>query len=292
MSTTRVKFLKSLFCNFIIDCRQVLNTHLTSVSFHAKLSTMSRQNRNKLNQLLLGWPKGVIYTSKWMKNQGFSRQLVDRYKKSNWLTPVGIGAYKLANDTVNWEGALYAVQNQLKLNFYPGGKTALQIKGLAHFVPREIKKIFLFGPPGVRLPSWFKAYDWKVEIDYSMTTLFNNDLGLTEESFDSFSIRISSAERAIMEMLYLVPQKQTLNESSLIMENLVGLRPKIVQALLENCNSIKVKRLFMFLAEEHAHQWVSKLDILRFDLGTGKLAIGKGGVYNRKYKITIPNMQG
>ena len=53
-----------------------------------------------------------------------------------------------------------------------------------------------------------------------------------------------------------------------------------------------VVNLFMFLAEEHAHRWVSKLDIPRFDLGSGKLAIGEGGVYNRKYKITIPNMQG
>jgi hypothetical protein len=66
-----------------------------------------------------------------VKNQGFSRQLIDRYKKSNWLTPIGVGAYKLADDTVNWTGALFAVQNQLKLNFHPGGKAALQIKGLA-----------------------------------------------------------------------------------------------------------------------------------------------------------------
>lgn len=253
---------------------------------------MSRQNRGKLNQLLLNWQRGVIYTSKWMKNQGFSRQLIDRYKKSNWLTSIGVGAYKLADDTVNWTSAFYAMQNQLKLNFHPGGKTALQIKGLAHFVPREIKEIFIFGPPGEKLPSWFKAYDWQVEVHYSMTNLFNNDLGLTKENFATFSISLSSAERAMMEMLYLVPQKQTLNESSLIMENLVSLRPKIVQALLENCNSIKVKRLFMLLAEKHEHQWVKKLDLLRFNLGSGKIAITQGGIYNRKYKIVIPNILG
>jgi hypothetical protein len=253
---------------------------------------MSRQNRGKLNQLLLNWPKGVIYTSKWMKNQGFSRQLIDRYKKSNWLTSVGVGAYKLANDNVNWTGAIYALQNQLQLNFHPGGKTALQIKGLAHFVPGEIKDIFIFGPPGEKLPSWFKAYDWEVEFHYSMTNLFNNDLALSKEIFGTFSISISSAERAIMEMLYLVPQKQTLNESSLIMENLVSLRPKIVQMLLENCKSIKVKRLFMLLAEKHEHQWVKKLDLSRFNLGSGKIALTKGGIYNRKYKMVIPNIPG
>jgi len=227
-----------------------------------------------------------------MKNQGFSRQLLDRYKKSNWLMPVGTGAYKLANDTVNWTGALYAMQNQLELNCHPGGKTTIQLKGLAHFVPREIKEIFIFGPAGEKLPSWFKAYDWEVEIHYSMTNLFNNDLGLTEENFGPFSINISSTERAIMEMLYLVPQKQTLNESSLIMENLVSLRPKIVQPLLENCNSIKVKRLFMLLAEEHGHQWIKKLDPSRFNLGTGKIALTRGGVYNKKYKIVIPDTSG
>jgi hypothetical protein len=156
-----------------------------------------------------------------MKSQGFSRQLIDRYKKSNWLMPVGAGAYKLANDIVNWTGALYAMQNQLKLNVHPGGKTALQLKGLAHFVPGEIKEIFIFRPTEEKLPSWFKAYDWEVEVHYSMTNLFNNDLGLTKEDFSTFSINISSAERAMMEMLYLVPQKQTLSESSLIMENLV-----------------------------------------------------------------------
>lgn len=265
---------------------------MTLVSFYVKLSTMSRQNRGKLNQLLLNWPKGVIYTSKWMNNQGFSRQLIDRYKKSNWLMPVGTGAYKLANDTVNWTGALYAMQNQLELNCHPGGKTALQLKGLAHFVPGEITEIFIFGPTDEKLPSWFKAYDWEVEVHYSMTNLFNNDLGLTKEDFGSFSIKISSAERAMMEMLYLVPQKQTLNESSLIMENLVSLRPKIVQALLENCNSIKVKRLFMLLAEKHEHLWVKKLDSSRFNLGSGKIALTRGGVYNRKYKIVIPNISG
>jgi hypothetical protein len=267
-------------------------SHLTLVLFYVKLSTMSRQNRGKLNRLLLSWPKGVICTSKWMKNQGFSRQLLDRYKKSNWLMPVGTGAYKLANDTVNWTGALYAIQNQLELNCHPGGKTALQLKGLAHFVPGELKEIFIFGPPGEKLPSWFKAYDWEVEIHYSMTNLFNNDLGLSKEDYGTFSISISAAERAIMEMLYLVPQKQTLSESSLIMENLVSLRPKTVQALLENCKSIKVKRLFMLLAEKHEHQWVKKLDISKFNLGTGKIALTRGGVYNKKYKIVIPNISG
>lgn len=251
---------------------------------------MDRQKSSKLNRLLFSLPRGVVYTSKWMKSQGFSRQLIDRYKKSNWLIPLGRGAYKLTNDTVSWTGAFYAIQNQLRLDIHPGGKTTFQIKGLAHFVPKEIKEIFVFGPPGIKLPYWFKSYNWCIEIQYSMTNLFNTDIGLIKEDFNSFWIKISSAERAMMEMLYFVPQKQSLNESYLIMENLITLRPKVIQCLLENCNSIKVKRLFMLFAERHGHQWVKKLDLSRINFGSGKISISKGGIYDRKYKISIPNI--
>ncbi len=251
---------------------------------------MSRPNKNKLNQLVLKWPKGTVYTSEWMKRQGFSRQLIDKYKKSKWLASVGRGAYKLFNDKINWTGALYAIQEQLHLSIYPGGKTTLQLKGLAHFVPAEIKEIFLSGNRGQKLPSWFKTYDWGVGVRYLMTNLFDQELGLTSTDCGSYSIKISSAERAILEMLYSVPQKQTLSESSLIMEHLIGLRPAVVQDLLENCNSIKVKRLFMYLAEKHDHQWVKRLDLSRVNLGRGKIAITRGGVYNRKYQITVPKV--
>jgi hypothetical protein len=48
----------------------------------------------------------------------------------------------------------------------------------------------------------------------------------------------------------------------------------------------------MLLAEKHEHPWVKKLDLSRFNLGTGKIALTKGGVYNKKYKIVIPNISG
>jgi len=249
---------------------------------------MSRPNGNKLNQLVLNWRKGTVYTSEWLRSQGFSRQLIGKYKKGKWLAPVGRGAYKLVNDTINWTGALYAIQSLLHLNIHPGGKTALQLKGIAHFVPIDIKEVFLFGTSGQKLPSWFKTYDWGIEVRYLMTNLFDHNPGLSSLDYGSFSVKISSAERAIMEMLYLVPQKQTLSESSLIMEHLISLRPVVVQDLLENCNSIKVKRLFMYLAEKHSHQWVKRLDLTRVNLGSGKIAVTKGGVYDRKYKITVP----
>lgn len=189
---------------------------------------------------------------------------------------------------MDWPGGLYAIQNQLKLDIHVGGKTALQLKGLAHFLPMELKKIFLFGSSGQKLPSWFKSYDWDVEIDYIMTNLFGNNVGLSEQDYGNFSIKVSSPERAIMEVLYSVPQKQTFGEASLLMENLISLRPRVVGELLRNANSVKVKRLFLYLTEKHGHQWIKKLDLSSVDLGKGKRVIVKGGVYNPRYRITIP----
>ena len=72
------------------------------------------------------------------------------------------------------------------------------------------------------------------------------------------------------------------------MEGLNNLRPDLVQNLLENCSSIKVKRLFLYLAEKASHGWVQHIKLDKIDLGSGKRSIVKNGVYNSKYKITVP----
>jgi hypothetical protein len=249
---------------------------------------MSKYKRKKLNQLVLKFPKGIVFTSSWLVQKGFSYELINKYKKSKWLIPIGRGAYILAHDNVEWSGGVFAIQNQLKLRVHVGGKTALQLKGLSHFVPAEIKKIFLFGSPGEKLPSWFKNYNWNVVFHYITTNLFNHNLGLSEQNMGDFTIRVSSPERAIMEVLYLVPQKQSYEECITLMENLIALRPALIQLLLENCNSIKVKRLFLHLAERFAHPWLKKLNLSKVDLGRGKRLIIKGGYFNSKYQIVVP----
>jgi hypothetical protein len=72
------------------------------------------------------------------------------------------------------------------------------------------------------------------------------------------------------------------------MEGLNALRPDQVQELLEACTSVKVKRLFLYLADKAGHQWFSKININHLDLGSGKRSIVKQGVYVAKYQITVP----
>ena len=92
----------------------------------------------------------------------------------------------------------------------------------------------------------------------------------------------------MMECLYLVSEKQDLQECYKLMEGLNNLRPTLVQQLLEQCSSIKVKRLFLYLAEKAGHEWFRRLDLKKIDLGSGKRCVVKQGVYIEKYKITVP----
>lgn len=252
---------------------------------------MTSEKRNILNQLLQVWPHGSVAVTSWLKSQGASQQLVHKYEKSGWVRRVARGAYVRAGDEVDWSGGLNAVQNQLDIPIHVSDKTALQLQGYAHFLPLgKGRMLSLFGFPGTRLPAWFKQCDWGVELRYTTALLFGDNavIGLTQKDMGAFSIRISAPERAIMEVLYLVPNKESFEEAGLLMEGLATLRPEMVQRLLEQCRSVKVKRLFLYLAEQNNHSWMDKLDQSGINFGKGKRVVAKGGHLNTKYNITVP----
>lgn len=251
---------------------------------------MSKENRTKINLLLSNWPKGTIGTTDFLKKYEVGYELIQRYKKSNWLKSIGNKAYKLTDDEINWYGAIYAIQKQLNLSIHPGGKTALQLLGYAHYLSVRMKDIYIYGYRGEKLPTWYKKHKWKVETHYSANQLFPKgiDFGFTEYSHKNFKINISSAERAMIEMLYHFPALNSFDDCYQIMENLTTLRAKVCQNLLEVCNSIKVKRLFLFMAEKSDHSWFEDLSVDKINLGKGKRSLVANGVLNNKYNITVP----
>jgi hypothetical protein len=66
------------------------------------------------------------------------------------------------------------------------------------------------------------------------------------------------------------------------------LSPRRLQALLTDCRSVKVKRLFFWFAERHNHAWLQNLDRAGIDLGKGKRMLVRGGKFDPKYNITVP----
>jgi len=222
-----------------------------------------------------------------------SRQSVDNYKNSGWLERIGQGAYKRKGDEISWSGVLYALQKLEKLPIHVGGKTALELQGYGHYIKMANRdKVIIWKTPEVRLPSWFKSYDkWKSQLDIRSVTFFSNEVNaLSDATVREVEVRISSAERAILEYLYDVPKKEGFDEANCIIEGLGSLRPNVLQHLLEACNSVRVKRLFMYMAEHHQHSWLKRLDSSKIDFGKGKREIVEGPKLNKKYKIVVSEL--
>ena len=231
----------------------------------------------------------------WLEKRAISRQLSDLYVKSGWLQKIGQGAFIRAGDHVDWMGGLYAVQQQLGLKVHLGGKSLLEIIGASHFVPLGPHKTLELYADGVSqkkaLPKWFvEGFKASVSTRYWPRGFFKNSLGLDSFALPNFSIQVSAIERALMEVLALVPEKVSYAHAYLLFQGQETLRPSLVQALLENCASYKVKRLFLHLGKKCGLPWVARLNLEKIDLGQGKRQIGVGGCYDKDYKISVPRL--
>ena len=249
---------------------------------------MSTENQSKINQLLSIAPSGVVLTSAWLVDQGYSLDLQKRYKKSNWFRAIERGALVRNDDVVDYLGGIHALQNQLGLSIHPAAKTALMLQGKSHYLELSTKKVQLFSTSSESLPSWFKNHEWGVKVECNASSFLPPEMGMAEFKHKDFTIKISSPVRAILECLYLAPKTQPLLEIYELMEGLNNLRPMIIQKLLESCTSVKVKRLFLYMAEKAGHDWVTYIKQDKIDLGTGKRQVVSDGTYITKYQITVP----
>ncbi len=246
---------------------------------------------SKINQLIKSWPKGTVKTVTELQKLGYSPQLLKSYSNSKWIELYSRGIYQLSGDKVLWQGLLFGMQKRKNTTLHAGAKTALTLKGFSQYIKLGKDKVYLFSNKDENFNVWLKRNN---QITLNRTTIFNykNKKYFTNYQLNQFEIIISAPELAIMEMLYLIPQKQSFDEALEIMEALTTLRPKIVQQLLAEGKSVKVKRLFLFMAEFSNHAWVKDIDVKKINLGSGKRVIVKNGVLDKKYKITIPKSYG
>jgi hypothetical protein len=253
------------------------------------ISSVTTYNEKKITKLLNSIKPDTVVLASWLEGIGISRDLQKHYRNSGWLESMGRGAFKRPGETVDWQGGLYALQYQAKLNVHVGAITALSLLGFSHYFRLSDEKIFLFTIRKMGLPKWFLNHNWSNQISQQQTAFLPMNIGIVEHEEKNFSIQISSPERAMFECLYLAPDTLDLIECFHLMESLTNLRPKLVQELLQNCGSIKVKRLFLYLSEKANHSWLQFIDISSIDIGNGNRRITEGGTYVAKYQITIPN---
>jgi len=243
---------------------------------------------SKINQLLQQWPSGNVATLRWLNGLGVDRRLADKYVQSGWLERLGHGAYKRAGASVDWFGAVHAMQTQLALAVHPGGITAIELRGYTHYLSLGARAVVLFGNPGTKLPAWFEAHAWSRPVTLVTTGVFAGTKKTTSTvPVDEVELEVATLERAALEMMYLVPKRQSYEEAYQVMESLTSLRPKAVQHLLECCTSVKTKRVFMHAAERANHSWLKHLDLSRVDFGSGRRTIHAGGRLDKKYDLVV-----
>jgi len=252
----------------------------------ANIGTVSTENRTNVKKIFKELPSNAVMTSKWLVEHGVNHDLQKRYERNGWFKRIGTGAYAKLDETFNIDGAIYALQSQLGLSIHIGAMTALNEKyGIMHNVPFN-RKTLLFGVRGEKLPAWFKNH-FKDSYKLISTDFLPKSLGMVEKGNEYFSTQIPIPERALLELVYLLPDNAGLKETYHIMETVATLRPRKIQELLENCSSIKTKRIFLFLAEKADMPWLGELDVDKIDLGKGFREINKGGIVDYKYQIVI-----
>lgn len=251
-----------------------------------------------LKPLLKDLPEGVIVPSAWLSERGISPQLVRKYVSSGWLTALAHGAYaRHAVLPVDWQGVVLALQRLGQQPIHVGGLSALNLHGLAHYLPlggESSIHLWNHGNGPARLPAWVSAISLAQQVVYHRQQVFVPSLaseGLAQlpTRVRDWTVAASSPERAILEVLSLVDENPaSFTHAAELFEGLPAFRPALVQSLLEGCRSIKVKRLFLFLVTRHDLPWSRKLKIDRITLGHGKRLVTRGGRLDVRFSITVP----
>lgn len=246
----------------------------------------------KINRLLADWAPGSIATQAWLHGSGIGPSLIQKYQRSGWVERVGHGAWKRCGDDVDWQGGVFALQQGASVQIWPGGATALNLAGYGHYLIFEKPVIDLFGSPGTVLAGWFRKYPWGVEVSFHPGGLFADmeDMALQvfRVPYSRFELKISTPERAVLELIHQSANEMLFSSVVDVLSGLGSLSPRRLQRLLEACNSIRVKRVFLLLARNAGHAWYGRLTLSRIDLGTGKRQIIRGGRLDKEFLVTVP----
>ncbi|HLX52478.1 MAG TPA: type IV toxin-antitoxin system AbiEi family antitoxin domain-containing protein [Aquella sp.] len=249
-----------------------------------------------LTRVVLEIPQGSIVTNDWLAIHGISSKLAWYYVKSKWLKKVGEKVYKRPNDIIGWTGLVNTVQAQLGLPVHVSGKSALALNGhLQYLQMSDSALVDLTVETKIHIPKWVKDNNLskdKLIINGNMV-LNSKDYKdfLIHQEVNGFDVVISCNELAIMEVLQLTPTQQDFTEAAQLMEGLAYMRASKVQLVLEKCNSIKAKRLYLYLGTKFNHDWIKKIDMSKIYLGSGKRMLTKGGTYDSEFQITVPEIQ-
>lgn len=247
---------------------------------------MVLSNQSKLNLLLSKNIPGGLLFSPWLREHGYSPQLVKSYRASGWLDMLMPGVMFRHNDKLSAMGAISSYNRQLNESMRVAAHSALELQGFSHYVPMGKPKLMVAGGSTGSL-KWTESDRYDMDMHHFNTSVFNNPATLNVK-VGELDVLASSPETAFLECLHLVSEHYNYMDLFYIMEQLTSLDPSRVQEALENTSSQRVKRMFLYMATKAGHYWTEMLDFAEIGLTTSKLQLVKDGVYNSKFRITVP----
>lgn len=276
---------------------------------------MATQTQTKLNWLEKELPEGLLVDASWLSRHDFSTALRSQYVAAGWLDQPARRVYRRPpRGPLVWQQVVISLQTLLKHRLVVGGRTALELHGFAHYLSQTQKEVHLYGPKPP--PNWLHKLPLSVRFDYhnerklfrsvpvtpSLATLswnlktgegINTDPihgSLTVQPWGQWEwpLTVTTPERAVLELLDELPARESFHQVDKLFEGLANLGPRRLQALLVDCKSVKVKRLFFFFADRHEHSWLRHIDRNSVDLGKGKRMLVKGGRFDPKSQLTVP----
>jgi Transcriptional regulator, AbiEi antitoxin, Type IV TA system/Transcriptional regulator, AbiEi antitoxin N-terminal domain len=280
---------------------------------------MGERRQDKLNWLQRSLPEGLVVDAAWFEKHGYSRGLRNKYVAHGWLDQLARGVYRRpaprlqteggTQASLRWQPVVISLQTLLGCPYTVGGRTALELQGFAHYLSSDRhREIHLYGAS--KPPNWvFKLKLENTLVFHNAAKLFRTEAsqihgskareGTEKDPLQSSYIQqlwgqwewpltVSSPERASLELMDEVPQRETFHQADVLMEGLRNLSPKRLHALLVACRSVKVKRMFLWFAERHQHPWLKNLDRKGIDLGHGKRMLMRGGKLDKTFNITVP----
>ena len=249
----------------------------------------------KINLMLTEWIPGDVHSLRWFNERGVPQNTAYEYFKSGTLEKLGPGIYSRKNEKPKWFAGVRLLQEELEKKIHISGRTALELQGHGHYAPLGHKPIvFLTSYKNEKIPNWFSKIDFSCEFRFKNSGLFTQNVEYSKHEFEKgLSVLISSRELALLEFINDLDLRYSFETAENYMNGLFGLRADVLQSLLENCRSVKVKRVFLFLAEKLNYDYFKKLELTKFDLGKGKRqVIIENGEFNQKYQITVPKEYG
>lgn len=270
---------------------------------------------DRLNPLRRLLPPGLVVSASWLRERDYPSNLVAYYVSKGILESPARGAYRLPGPPLKWQSVVASLQLNEGSWSHVGGKTAIVQRGLGHYARQEGETILLYGPE--TLPGWVNRLGVPETFEQRRDSAFGElrvhrdekgqlrrfgkkeeaitpeelgDFGLVEIKWGTFDwpLIFSTEERAILELLQDVPERESIYEAQVLLRGLVGLRPQRLSRLLRSCQSVKAKRLFLALADRIGHSWFKHLDLKDVDIGKGKRSLFPGGKLDSKYGVTLP----